>query len=169
MLLLNESCSLNTALERCTSICSFVYLQYLWGHLAKRLMIADVRIALRMLRCWSASEMLVASFSLFSPCKQKSCCVALPHVEEYLIYCVDPSSYHRSGNVAALLVRTSEVPAAGCSLKSKALCNYFCLWILDLKDCECRCWARRHEQGSSLMPNLNGGTSRATKTVVGLT
>ena len=47
-------------------------------------------------------------------CKQnKSCCVALPHVEDCLMYRLDLSSYHRSGNLAAVLVRTSKVPT-GC-------------------------------------------------------
>ena len=123
MLLLNESCSLNTASEHCTSICSFISWQYLWRHLAKSLMIADVRIAPHMLHCWSASENN-AGCKLFSLCKQtKSCCVTLPHMEDCLVYHLDPSSYHRSSNVAALLVWTSEVPA-GCQLRSKALLNY---------------------------------------------
>ena len=131
MLLLNESCSLNTASEHRTSVCSFVSLQYLWHHLAKSLMIADVRIAPCMLCCWSTSDCewnAGSKLLAFFPCMQKkSCCVALPHVDDCLIYCLDPSSYHRSSNVAASLVWMSEVPSevpAGCPLRSEALFNY---------------------------------------------
>ena len=69
--LVYEHYSLNTALERWTSIHSFVSLQYLWHHLVKSLVSDDAIVALHMLRWWAASvfhldfhAMLVTSFCL---------------------------------------------------------------------------------------------------------
>ena len=85
-------CPFQCVLCVCTSVmCIAVVKEWLFGNCLEKLP--------------HAGSKLLAFFSLYK--QMKSCCVALPH------YRLDPSSYHRSGNVAASLVQMSEVPA-GC-------------------------------------------------------